>query len=194
MTFQPSSRARRDATGVSPGVDGGGCSVSTLIPREAGCDVLSRRRIAHRATVSTLIPREAGCDKAALDPRPAIQHVSTLIPREAGCDPGTGAGAADQRPRFNPHPARGGMRRVIASSIRARFASCFNPHPARGGMRHGVSPVSGMSSRSFNPHPARGGMRQDWAGDVTYLTLVSTLIPREAGCDRARSHQHVQGR
>ena len=88
-SFQPSSRARRDATVDQSGAGRVAHGVSTLIPREAGCDVVEGDAVAVWVQVSTLIPREAGCDRDATGATPTAS------------------------PGFNPHPARGGMRRRI---------------------------------------------------------------------------------
>ena len=136
-------------------------------------------------------------------------RVSTLIPREAGCDSWRPPGLGRSIGRFNPHPARGGMRHAVRR-LRSQHLARFNPHPARGGMRPRPSWSVSMSTTmfqpssrarrdatsfqglgdydvisGFNPHPARGGMRPSpGAVRAADPESVSTLIPREAGCDR----------
>ena len=149
--------------------------------RGAGC------LIGDDGAVSTLIPREAGCDVPRQGSVPAHAIiVSTLIPREAGCDRRASVSSSFGEIRFNPHPARGGMR-LQAELHRARGASMFQPSSrARRDATFGVSSRCVDAASGFNPHPARGGMRP--AQRCLHLLIgqgVSTLIPREAGCDVA---------
>ena len=88
--FQPSSRARRDATCRHVGCRERCATSFNPHPARGGMRPLVIRRFdAGKQIVSTLIPREAGCDHGLLPQRRYdLLVVSTLIPREAGCDAG----------------------------------------------------------------------------------------------------------
>ena len=136
-------------------------------------------------------PREAGCDDPVAGVGGPHATVSTLIPREAGCDLGASWGSSASGKRFNPHPARGGMRPHRAARLHSTTKTRFNPHPARGGMRPGRSCTPDPFPIRFNPHPA--ARRDATTGSNrprVWSSLCSTLIPREAGCDaEARSRR-----
>ena len=121
-----------------------------------------------------------------------------------------GIGLLDTIPitRFNPHPARGGMRPggrpegrglpLDVSTLIPREAGCGpgtferdRPDeyrvstliPREAGCDSPPAHALDRTGCCFNPHPARGGMRQVYARNGREIVEVSTLIPREAGCD-----------
>ena len=145
-----------------------------------------------RQRMTAAAPEPRGC----FNPHPARggmrrrRHGATRS-RRKGFNPHPARGGMRQRmtaaapePRgcFNPHPARGGMRPTLTPDP-PHTLHCFNPHPARGGMRPHRTMLGAGLAAGFNPHPARGGMRHSVARSTGRVDVVSTLIPREAGCD-----------